>query len=171
MSKTITIDGGDLAFMDKIRERMVSAATELIEQNYTLILRDLGRAMTEDENGHGELPVTVALKMASQGRKIFIDASIEWKRTKKTGDSLDPIIMDPDQKELNLTPTTGNGEIDENLIEQSISIIKETQRASVSSIQRRLRIGYTLAARIMDTLEERGLVGPQRGSDPRAIFL
>ena len=102
MSKIITIDSGDLAFRDKIRERMVSASTELIEQNYTLILRDLGKAMAEDENGHGELPVTVALKMASQERKIFIDASIEWKRTKKTGDSLDPIILDPDQAELKL---------------------------------------------------------------------
>lgn len=102
MSKTITIDGNDVMFMDEIRKRMVGAATELIEQNYTLILRDLGKAMADDEDGHGDLPVTVALKMASQGRKIFIDPSIEWKRTKKTGDSLQSIILDPDQAELKI---------------------------------------------------------------------
>lgn len=102
MGKTITIDGGDLMFMDRIRERLVAASKELIEQNYSLILRDLGKAKAEDENDKGELPVTVALKMAAEGRKIFIDASIEWKRTKKTGDSLDPIILDPDQAELKL---------------------------------------------------------------------
>ena len=38
-------------------------------------------------------------------------------------------------------------------------------------VQRRLRIGYTRAARMMDILEERGIVGPPRGSDPREILI
>jgi S-DNA-T family DNA segregation ATPase FtsK/SpoIIIE len=61
--------------------------------------------------------------------------------------------------------------VDESLVEQSIEIIRETRRASTSSLQRRLRIGYTRAARIMDILEERGIVGPPRGSDPREILI
>jgi S-DNA-T family DNA segregation ATPase FtsK/SpoIIIE len=60
---------------------------------------------------------------------------------------------------------------DEELIEMSIQIIRETRRASTSSLQRRLRIGYTRAARVMDVLEERGIVGPARGSDPREILI
>jgi S-DNA-T family DNA segregation ATPase FtsK/SpoIIIE len=63
-----------------------------------------------------------------------------------------------------------SGEDDE-LVSQSIAILRETQRASTSSLQRRLRIGYTRAARIMDILEERGIVGPPRGSDPREILI
>ena len=57
------------------------------------------------------------------------------------------------------------------LIGQAVEIIRETRRASTSSLQRRLRIGYTRAARIMDILEERGIIGPPRGSDPREILI
>jgi len=64
----------------------------------------------------------------------------------------------------------GGGE-DEELIEKVVEIIRETHRASTSSMQRRLRIGYTRAARIMDVLEERGVVGPPRGSEPREILI
>jgi S-DNA-T family DNA segregation ATPase FtsK/SpoIIIE len=60
---------------------------------------------------------------------------------------------------------------DDELLEQAIEIIRETQRASTSSLQRRLRIGYTRAARIIDILEERGIVGPPNGSGPREILI
>jgi S-DNA-T family DNA segregation ATPase FtsK/SpoIIIE len=61
--------------------------------------------------------------------------------------------------------------VDDELLEQCVQVIRETRRASTSSLQRRLRIGYTRAARIMDILEERGIVGPPRGSDPREILI
>ena len=64
-----------------------------------------------------------------------------------------------------------DGGEDEELLNQAINIVKETQRASTSSLQRRLRIGYTRAARIMDIMEERGIVGPPRGSDAREILV
>jgi S-DNA-T family DNA segregation ATPase FtsK/SpoIIIE len=60
---------------------------------------------------------------------------------------------------------------DEALVEQSIEVIRQTNRASVSVLQRRLRIGYTRAARIMDLLEERGVVGPGKGAEPRDILI
>lgn len=63
-----------------------------------------------------------------------------------------------------------SGEEDE-LLNQAIEIIRETRRASTSSLQRRLRIGYTRAARMIDILEERGILGPPRGSDPREILV
>ncbi|MCX7824854.1 MAG: DNA translocase FtsK, partial [Verrucomicrobiae bacterium] len=64
-----------------------------------------------------------------------------------------------------------DGEEDEELIEQCVEVIRQTKRASVSILQRRLRIGYTRAARIMDILEERGIVGPHKGAEPRDILI
>jgi S-DNA-T family DNA segregation ATPase FtsK/SpoIIIE len=52
---------------------------------------------------------------------------------------------------------------DEGLIEQAVSIVRQSQRASASMLQRRLRIGYPRAARLLDQLEEMGVVGPSQG--------
>lgn len=52
---------------------------------------------------------------------------------------------------------------DDGLVEQAISIVRQTQRASASLLQRRLRIGYPRAARLLDQLEEMGVVGPSQG--------
>ena len=67
----------------------------------------------------------------------------------------------------------GDGGIDEdeNLIQQCIEVIRSEQKASVSLLQRRLRLGYTRAARIMDELENRGIVGPSKGAEPRDILI
>jgi len=60
---------------------------------------------------------------------------------------------------------------DEELIQQCIEVIRSEQKASVSLLQRRLRLGYTRAARIMDELENRSIVGPGRGAEPRDILI
>jgi S-DNA-T family DNA segregation ATPase FtsK/SpoIIIE len=60
---------------------------------------------------------------------------------------------------------------DEELIQQCIEVIRSEQKASVSLLQRRLRLGYTRAARIMDELEGRGIVGPSVGAEPREILI
>ena len=60
---------------------------------------------------------------------------------------------------------------DEDIIQSCIEVIRSEQKASVSLLQRRLRLGYTRAARIMDELEQRGIVGPSRGAEPREILI
>ncbi|MEW6303862.1 MAG: DNA translocase FtsK [Verrucomicrobiota bacterium] len=65
----------------------------------------------------------------------------------------------------------GGSDEDEGLIEQCIEVIRSEQKASVSLLQRRLRLGYTRAARIMDELENRGIVGPSKGAEPRDILI
>jgi len=60
---------------------------------------------------------------------------------------------------------------DESLIEQCIEVIRSEQKASVSLMQRRLKLGYGRAARIMDELENRGIVGPSKGAEPRDILI
>ena len=61
------------------------------------------------------------------------------------------LLTEPDENE------------DQGLIEQAISIVRQSQRASASLLQRRLRIGYPRAARLLDQLEEMGVVGPSLG--------
>ncbi|MCS7047979.1 MAG: DNA translocase FtsK, partial [Verrucomicrobiae bacterium] len=75
------------------------------------------------------------------------------------------------QKPLPSDDETDEVEEDEELIEKCIEVIRQTNRASVSMLQRRLGIGYNRAARIMDILEERGIVGPARGAEPREILV
>ena len=60
---------------------------------------------------------------------------------------------------------------DEDIIQDCIEVIRSEQKASVSLLQRRLRLGYTRAARIMDELENRGIVGPGKGAEPRDILI
>lgn len=61
-------------------------------------------------------------------------------------------------------------EEDEDLIQKSIDVIYTRNRASVSMLQRDLKLGYNRAARIMEILERRGIVGPSRGSKDREIL-
>jgi len=65
----------------------------------------------------------------------------------------------------------GGSNEDEEVIEQCIEVIRSEQKASVSLLQRRLRLGYGRAARIMDELENRGIVGPSKGAEPRDILI
>ena len=57
------------------------------------------------------------------------------------------------------------------LLPDAIDVLRSTKRASTSMLQRRLRIGYNRAARLMEELEERGIVGPENGSSPREIMV
>jgi hypothetical protein len=60
---------------------------------------------------------------------------------------------------------------DEELYDMALQLICESRKASVSYIQRRMRIGYARAGRIMDMLEEQGIVGPYQGSKPRDLLV
>ena len=64
----------------------------------------------------------------------------------------------------------GSGEEDELLME-AIDVVLDCGQASVSMLQRRLKLGYSRAARIVDQMEERGIVGPFEGSKPRQILI
>ena len=65
---------------------------------------------------------------------------------------------------------SGGGDYDE-LIDAATEVILETGQASVSMLQRRLKLGYARAARLVDQLEEKGIVGPFEGSKPRQLLI
>ena len=67
-------------------------------------------------------------------------------------------------------PTDEELEGDE-MLPAAVDVILETGQASVSMLQRRLKLGYARAARIVDEMEEKGIVGPFQGSKPRAILI
>ena len=77
-----------------------------------------------------------------------------WQKTVEASTEAPPwekLLSEPEENE------------DEDLIDKAVSIVRQSQRASASLLQRRLRIGYPRAARLLDQLEERGVVGPSQG--------
>lgn len=67
--------------------------------------------------------------------------------------------------------SSGPSEETDEFFEQAVDLILEKEKASVSMLQRQFRIGYNRAARLMDELERRGLVGPEEGSKPRKVLI
>lgn len=61
--------------------------------------------------------------------------------------------------------------LEDDLFNEAKDVVVKAQKASASLLQRRLRIGYARAARLLDMLEERGIVGPQDGAKPRKVLL
>ena len=66
---------------------------------------------------------------------------------------------------------SGPSEETDEFFGQAVDLILEKEKASVSMLQRQFRIGYNRAARLMDELERRGLVGPEEGSKPRKVLI
>lgn len=64
----------------------------------------------------------------------------------------------------------GEDEIEDELYDQAVSIVTETRQASISMVQRRLRIGYNRAARLIERMEREGVVGPADGAKPREVY-
>ncbi len=92
---------------------------------------------------------------------------------------LSPYGTSPEGRENNLSPDLdfsdddfkNEGSSDEELLEAAGEVIIQAKKASASLLQRRLRVGYARAARILDILEERGLISPGDGAKPREVYL
>lgn len=92
-----------------------------------------------------------------------------WKQ-QGTPKYLDEAVLKP----LEDTSEEGGGgeeDLSDELYDQAISIVSETRQASISMIQRRLRIGYNRAARMIEKMEKEGVVGPADGAKPREVYV
>lgn len=87
--------------------------------------------------------------VSSQGEAVYVDALNRL-------------------EEIDNTANESDGELDDRF-DDAVRIVVETGQASVSMLQRRMRLGYTRAARIVDQMQEAGIVGPGDGSKPRQI--
>lgn len=85
------------------------------------------------------------------------------KRASQTGNSKPATSSDPEPNDAELEG--------DDMLFDAVDVILETGQASVSMLQRRLKLGYARAARIVDEMEEKGIVGPFQGSKPRAILV
>ncbi len=83
------------------------------------------------------------------------------KKAAQTGTSKQSADPDPNDAELD----------GDEMLPAAVDVILETGQASVSMLQRRLKLGYARAARIVDEMEEKGIVGPFQGSKPRTILV
>ncbi len=85
------------------------------------------------------------------------------KKAAQTGTGKPATVSDPDPEEAD-----GGGD---EMLSAAVDVFMETGQASVSMLQRRLKLGYARAARIVDEMEEKGIVGPFQGSKPRNILV
>ncbi|MEA3439891.1 MAG: DNA translocase FtsK [Chloroflexota bacterium] len=89
-----------------------------------------------------------------------------WQKSRVTEEKVEPVPWDVMLEE---EKTLGEKDV---LIPKAITIVRDTQRASASMLQRRLRVGFPRAARLIDQLEEMGIIGPpQSGGKERAVLI
>ena len=63
-----------------------------------------------------------------------------------------------------------DSEIDDDLYNEAVELVIETRRASISSVQRKFRIGYNRAARLIEAMEENGIVSPMNSNGSREVL-
>ncbi|HPU35679.1 MAG TPA: DNA translocase FtsK [Bacillota bacterium] len=113
------------------------------------------------------LPVGAAKPIRVQGAYLS-DREVE-ELVKYLKKQAEPVY---DEKVLKEAPTEESPpEVEDELLPQAVLILIETGHASISMLQRRLHIGYARAARLIDIMEKRGIVGGYEGSKPRAILM
>ena len=83
---------------------------------------------------------------------------------------IEQAVQDKDKKSAPAEAASGSDDRDE-LLPAAVEVVLETGQASVSMLQRRLKLGYSRAARLVDQMEERGIVGPFEGSKPRQLLI
>ena len=83
---------------------------------------------------------------------------------------IEKVVQEKDKKGAPAPDTTPEDDADE-LLPAAVEVVLETGQASVSMLQRRLKLGYSRAARLVDQMEERGIVGPFEGSKPRQLLI
>ena len=102
--------------------------------------------------------------------KRIIDYTIEQQKA-EYDQSFMNLSGDSDKSASQKEDMTQQEEYDDPLYNEIVEFVIETQKASASLLQRRFKLGYNRAARIIDLLEERGIIGPPNGSKPREVLV
>lgn len=94
---------------------------------------------------------------------------VDWLKEKGEANYIDGVLEGTDESTMDVLSSGGSGETDP-LYDQAVAIVLENKRASISLVQRHLRIGYNRAARLLEDMEKAGLVSKMSGSGNREIF-
>ncbi|MEK3882200.1 DNA translocase FtsK [Paenibacillus sp. PL2-23] len=131
----------------------------------------LDMAGAEKLLGRGDmlfLPVGMSKPIRVQGAFLSdqeVEALVGYARDQGEAEYKEDLVPELDEE-------TENDELQlDELFDQAVQIVVEAKQASVSLLQRRMRVGYTRAARMIDQMEARGVVGPYEGSKPREVLM
>lgn len=104
-----------------------------------------------------------------------VESVVEYIKGDRTADYDDDVMVEIErQAAIEKKQRTGleeDGPIDDPMLQDAIKVVVESGQASTSLLQRKLKLGYARAARIVDQMEERGVVGPYEGSKPRKVLI
>lgn len=131
----------------------------------------LDMAGAEKLLGRGDmlyLPVGETKPIRVQGAFLSdkeVEAVVNYVRAQGEAEYNDDLVPEVDETE------EVEEEFRDELFDQAVMIVLEARQASVSLLQRRLRIGYTRAARLIDSMEAAGIIGPYEGSKPRDVLM
>jgi len=121
-------------------------------------------------SGEISKPIRIQSPWITEGE---VKSIVEYLASQSSAHNLDSIDLENAGKEHSNAIFEGmveDEDADDALYEEAKAIVLKDKKASTSYLQRRLRIGYSRAARLIDILEERGVVGKQDGSRPREIY-
>ncbi len=119
------------------------------------------------------LPIDASKPVRLQGAFVTekdINTLVEWLRTNQGKPVYTAEALPVDPKVGGKAGGDVDDDIDDEMFERALDFVLSTKYASASMLQRKLRIGYTRAARLVDLMEERGYVGPADGSRPREVY-
>ena len=103
--------------------------------------------------------------------KKIIDFTVEQQKAQYDDSLMNLDAVDTSSNSSGLSDMSGTTDEDDPLYNDIVQFVIDTQKASASLIQRKFKLGYNRAARIVDLLEERGIIGPQNGSKPREVLV
>jgi S-DNA-T family DNA segregation ATPase FtsK/SpoIIIE len=128
--------------------------------------------------GRGDMlfmPIDANKAMRIQGcyvsEKEIEQVCRHWKEQEKPNYVLDPIKIAMEEQEAGMRSGGGSGGDGDALWEQAVRFVVDRQQASTSMIQRKFSIGFQRASRLLDMMEEQGVVGPRDGPRPREVML
>ncbi|MBQ7596878.1 MAG: DNA translocase FtsK, partial [Clostridia bacterium] len=149
----------------------------------------IDQAGAETLLGNGDMlyaPMGLSKPVRLQGCFVSdaeVESVVKFIKDQKTGDSYDDAVNEEidrqaaavgEKKKAAVSVGGGDDDSDEGgdeMLPKAIEVVIENQMASTTLLQRKLGLGYARAARLMDSLEERGIIGPFRGSKPREVLI
>ena len=181
-TKKVTITGGLTPSENRARFTVKGAEGDIVGQVFAVTMLDnfgvepgFAGSKRTAKLSRGESAVDTEFRRVSEQAQAAAQAANQPAPTAP----VTPVAKPKKQYKMKQKPTVASAEpevtttddaVDEQIIESVAALVTKEKKASVSLVQRKLKIGYTKAAVALETLERRGLVGPQIGAKPRQVF-